>query len=194
MTTARHLRPDEIELLLDGEEGFGVQPLQAHVRSCASCRAELEAAREVLLAIDDLPHFAPSAGFADKVMLQVQVFEPWHVAARNAVLRFVPESRPARVATAVGAAASATVVVGGGWWVLNRADLALLLAESGLTELRTAVGAAGRDVLTTVLGTGGVDALVAGGPLVATGIAAGFAAMVGGGVLGLRALTTARRR
>ena len=35
----RHLRPDEIDLLLDGEDGFGVAPLRAHVESCSSCQA-----------------------------------------------------------------------------------------------------------------------------------------------------------
>ena len=89
----RHLRPDEFELLLDGEEGFGVAPLRAHVRSCTSCQAELEEARELMVALDTLPDFAPSAGFSDRVMSQVQVFEPWHAAALTTARQFVPKTR-----------------------------------------------------------------------------------------------------
>ena len=33
----RHLLPDEIDLLVDGEAGFGGAPLKAHVRGCAEC-------------------------------------------------------------------------------------------------------------------------------------------------------------
>ena len=36
----RHLLPDEIDLLLDDEVGFGVAPLKAHIRDCADCRAQ----------------------------------------------------------------------------------------------------------------------------------------------------------
>ena len=84
----RHLRSDEIDLLLDGEEGFGVTPLRAHVRSCIQCRMDLDRAREVVLLLDGLPDFAPSTAFADKVMSQVQVFEPWHAAALNTASKF----------------------------------------------------------------------------------------------------------
>ena len=94
----RHLRPDEIELLLDGEEGFGVAPLWAHVGSCASCEHSLDVARELMVALDTLPDFAPSAAFADRVMSQVQVFEPWHAAAWHAIQPYVPATRPARMA------------------------------------------------------------------------------------------------
>ena len=96
----RHLLPTEIDLLLDDEEGFGVAPLKAHVRSCPDCMARLEDARLVTDAIEELPHFAPSFSFTDTVMAQVPVFVPWHVAARDtvrsAVRQWVPDSRPAR--------------------------------------------------------------------------------------------------
>ena len=41
----RHLLPEEIDQLLDGEVGFGTTPLKQHVRTCAECRAELDSAR-----------------------------------------------------------------------------------------------------------------------------------------------------
>jgi hypothetical protein len=130
----RHLRPDEIELLLDGEEGFGVAPLRAHVRQCASCDAELDKARELMVALDSLPDFAPSPAFADRVMSQVQVFEPWHAAARSTR----PSSsslatRPARMAAGAGVAVSAAgLLAAAGTWAVARADIALLMTQMGL--------------------------------------------------------------
>ena len=92
----RHLLPDEIDQLLDGEAGFGVAPLLAHVENCPTCRADLAEARQVVSALERMPHFAPSPLFRDRVMTQVQVFEPWHVSALDTAKRWLPASRPAR--------------------------------------------------------------------------------------------------
>src|SRR5436305_4371278 len=109
----RHLLPDEIDLLLDDEVGFGVAPLKAHIRDCADCRARVDEARFVVEALEDIPHFAPSHRFADRVLAQVPVFVPWHVTARDTVARWLPQSRPGRVAVAalVTSAASVFTVV-----------------------------------------------------------------------------------
>jgi hypothetical protein len=126
----RHLLPNEIDLLLDGDAGFGQQPLRAHVRECADCRAELEAARELVLELEHLPHFVPSVQFADRVMAQVQVFEPWHVAARDSVRRWLPQSRPLQVMGAAMAASVAFVLSIGTLWILGRADLLLFVTQT----------------------------------------------------------------
>ena len=189
----RHLRPDEIELLLDGEEGFGVAPLRAHVRQCAACDAELERARELMVALDALPDFVPSSAFADRVMSQVQVFEPWHAAALSSVRRFVPATRPARIAAGVGAALSAGVLTASATWAVARADIAFLLAQVGLERFRDQLSAASSDLAATVLGQPGVDALQNGSPEVAAIAVGGFVAVVGLGVVGLRALAGATR-
>lgn len=188
----RHLRPDEIDLLLDTEVGFGVQPLRAHVKDCAFCRAELEQARLFVMVLEDMPHFAPSSGFADRVMSQVQVFEPWHVAARNSVMRFVPNTAPARAAAALAAAASATVVVSGSIWAVNRADMGLLLANVGLENARSSANAAASDLIMAAVGQVGLEAWAAGGPMVVVTAGAGFLMAAGVCVAGLRALTSAR--
>ncbi len=190
----RHLRPDEIDLLLDPEVGFGVQPLRAHVRDCPACQAELDRAQEMIFVLEDIPHFTPSANFADRVMLQVQVFEPWHVAARNSVLRLVPASRPARVAAGVGLAASAGIMVTGASWALNQADIGVLVANVGLERARTAASAAASDIVLAAVGQSGLEAWAAGGPMVAVAAGVGFVAAAGAVVTGLRALTTPRQR
>ena len=48
----RHLLPDEIDHLLDGEAGFGVAPLMGHVEACSACRAELAEARQIVSALE----------------------------------------------------------------------------------------------------------------------------------------------
>lgn len=192
--TDRHLRPDEFELLLDGEEGFGVAPLRAHVHSCVACQRELASARELQLALDTLPDFAPSAGFADRVMSQVQVFEPWHAAAGRTVERYLPASRPARLAAGVGAAAAAGLTTAGATWVLARADMGIVLATLGLERFREQLLAAANDVATTVLGQPGLDALRASTPEAMALTLGGFVAAAGLGVVGIRALAAASRR
>ena len=190
----KHLRPDEFDLLLDSGEGFGVAPLRAHVRSCASCAVELERASQVLSMLDSLPDFSPRAGFAERVMSEVQVFEPWHAAAMGTVRKFVPATHSGRVAAGVGAALSAGVLTAAATWTVARADIGVLLAQVGLERFRDQAGAAFSDLFATVLGPHGIAALQSGSPELAALTAGGFVAVVGLGVTGLRALATASSR
>ena len=190
----RHLRSDEIELLLDGEEGFGIAPLRAHVKSCIACRRELESARELMVALDSLPDFAPSVNFSDRVMSQVQVFEPWHAAATRTVEQFVPATRPARIAAGFGAAITAGLATAGATWVVARADMAFILTQLGAEGVRDQIVAASNDVASTVLGQPGIAAMQSGSPEMAAIAVGGFVAIVGMGVVGLRVLATASRR
>jgi hypothetical protein len=48
-----------------------------------TCRTELEAQQRLVGSLEKLPHFTTSPLFAYRVMREVQVFEPWHVAAMN---------------------------------------------------------------------------------------------------------------
>ena len=190
----RHLRSDEIELLLDGEEGFGVAPLRAHVKSCISCGRELASAQKLMVALDSLPDFTPSINFSERVMSQVQVFEPWHAAATRTVERFVPATRPARIAAGFGAAITAGLATAGATWFVARADMAFILTQLGAEGVRDQIVAASNDVASTVLGQPGIAAMQSGSPVIAAVAAGGFVAIVGMGVVGLRALATASRR
>jgi hypothetical protein len=147
-----------------------------------------------MVALDALPDFAPSKVFTDRVMSQVQVFEPWHAAALSSVRRFVPATRPARVAAGVGAAISAGVLATTATWAVARADIGLLLAQVGLERFRDQLAAASNDLVTTVLGQPGIEALQQGSPEVAAVAVGGFVAVVGLGVVGLRALAGANRK
>lgn len=138
----RHLLPDEIDLLVDGDVGFGVAPLRAHVRQCAECRARIDEALEVVNALEEMPHLAPSSLFADRVMSQVQVFQPWHVAARDTAIRFVPRSLPARIAAGAVGVVAASVLGVVSLWIGSR--LGMLTFLSGTAFQR------GREIATTV--------------------------------------------
>lgn len=190
----RHLRSDEIELLLDGEEGFGVAPLRAHAKSCISCGQELMSARKLMVALDSLPDFAPSINFSERVMSQVQVFEPWHAAVTRTVKHFVPATRPARIAAGFGAAITAGLATAGATWGIARADMALILTQLGAEGVRDQIVAASNDVASTVLGQPGISAMHSGSPAIAAIAAGGFVIIVGMGLVGLRALATASRR
>jgi hypothetical protein len=190
----RHLLPDEIDQLLDGEAGFGVAPLQAHVESCAACRAELADARQVVSALERLPHLAPSPLFADRVMSQVQVFEPWHVAALDSVKQWVPSSRSARLVGVGATSVFALVVSVAAVWMAVRLDAFLFFFDLAGQRARSALFDAVGGAIANTFGNAAVDALRAGGMTAAVGIT-GFLALVALAALGLRTIfATARRR
>ena len=190
----RHLLPDEIDQLIDGEAGFGLAPLMAHVDVCTKCRAELAQARQVVSALERLPHLAPSPRFSDRVMAQVQVFEPWHVAALDTVRQWVPSSRPARLVGVAATAVFALIVSVVAVWIAVRFDAFLFFFDLAGQRARAALFDAVGGAIADTFGAVAVDALRAGGMTAAIGVT-GFLALVVLAAVGLRALVaTARRR
>jgi len=190
----RHLLPDEIDQLLDGEAGFGLAPLHAHVENCGTCRAELTAARQVVNALERLPHLSPSPLFSERVMSQVQVFEPWHVSALDEAKRWLPASRPARAIGLAATSAVALVVSIGAVWMAVRLDAFIFFFDLAGQRARTAVFDSVGGAIANTFGVAAVDALRAGGVTAAVGVT-GFLVLVVMAALGLRALVaTARRR
>lgn len=182
----RHLLPHELDLLVDGDAGFGVAPLRAHVESCDDCRGRLAELQAVAAELDALPHFAPRHGFADRVMMQVQVIEPWHVALANQARAIVPESTPMRVLAAAGAGLAATTISGSAVYLAFRADLLAwsygVALERGTAGLWAALAATARDVITARADAG------------ALGLGAAALAMTTvGAVLAFRRLAAAAR-
>lgn len=190
----RHLLPDEIDQLLDGEAGFGLAPLHAHVEHCVTCRAELTAARQVVNALERLPHLSPSPLFSERVMSEVQVFEPWHVSALDEAKRWLPASRPARAIGLAATSAVALVVSIGAVWMAVRLEAFIFFFDLAGQRARTAVFDSVGGAIANTFGVAAVDALRAGGVTAAVGVT-GFLVLVVMAALGLRALVaTARRR
>lgn len=187
----RHLTPQELDLLVDGEEGFGIAPLAAHIDECVTCRTELEEREQLVTTLEQMPHFTPSPLFAYRVMREVQVFEPWHVAAMNSVKRFVPQSRAARVLAAGLAAIVATTLTAGTVWMASRLDAVAFLAGVGLERIRGVGSEAASGFVSSALGPTG--SALSGDTGIAVA-AAGFLAAVAISAFGLRAIAAASRR
>ena len=66
----QHLNPDEIELW-----ALGLLPAARalHLAECAACLTAAERERKLFRELVQLERFAPSAGFAEKVMAQVRI-------------------------------------------------------------------------------------------------------------------------
>jgi hypothetical protein len=170
------------------------------VRSCVDCQSRLEEARFVTDALEELPHFAPSHDFADRVMAQVPVYIPWHVAARDlvrdAAQRWMPRSRPARLAVLGSVGTVAAVLTIAILWVTTQTDFLIFATGIASTQLRELVVGAGRNALTSLLGAETL-ALVARSGLVGLSLlVAGFLVVAAGATFGLRAiaLNSSRRR
>jgi hypothetical protein len=190
----RHLLPDEIDLLLDDEVGFGVNPLRTHIRECAECRAQVEDARLVVGVLEDLPHFAPSHDFASRVMAQVPVFVPWHVSARQTVAQFIPQSRSAQIALGALATSVASLVTVMILWISTQTDVLVVASGAAGGQVKGLVYDAGRMVLATVFGDQMFAIIQSTGRLGIAAALLGLAAATGGSIAGLRALATASSR
>lgn len=189
----RHLLPNEIDLLVDGEGGFGLAPLRAHVRDCSTCRAELDEARQIADGLEELPHFAPRVGLADRIMAQVPVFVPWHVAARDSFARWIPEARPLRVAALTMGTALASVLTIATLWLITQGDLLALVAGLAGERVRGLVGDASRELAAALLGEQFLVLLQQTG-MIGAGLAAlGFITAAVVAVAGLRALASSSR-
>lgn len=100
-----HLAPDDVDALLHDEPGAAVAQ---HLEHCADCRLLLRDQRRVAESIEALPLFAPSDEFADQVMFQVAVPDPFAMRSMATVRHRLLGNPRARAM----AAASLIVMVG----------------------------------------------------------------------------------
>ena len=186
----RHLLPNEIDLLVDGEAGFGVALLRAHIDECGSCRERLDDARVVVDAIESLPHFYPDSRLADRVMLHVPVFVPAHIAARDSVARWLPRAGPARMAAAAIFTSAAGLLSLSLIWLAAQGDAAVFVTELLGDRLRGVVVGAATDLVLSLLGESGLGAIQNAGVMGVSLLLAGFLLSAIGTVAGIRRLAT----
>jgi anti-sigma factor RsiW len=79
-----HLSPDDIDRWLDGTLPA---PQAGHLDACQECLELVRAEREMAEQIALLPMMAPTAGFADRVMLSVHVPDPFAIRSMGAARR-----------------------------------------------------------------------------------------------------------
>ena len=142
--------------------------------------------------LETLPEMTPRFGFADRVMHEVHVFEPWHVAIRTSVAGWVPSSPVARIAAGAAFTGAATLVTGAAAWSWAHRDATVFVgglvterAREGLFASLTATAQALVGPLGHSVGSGLPLVAVAGATLL-TGAGLGF--------LGLRAVAARARR
>lgn len=189
----RHLLPNEIDLLLDQETGFGVQPLREHVRGCPDCRARLADAKAVVDALDAVPLLSPRYGLADRVMSEVPVFVPWHVAARDAVLRWMPQSPASRALAAALVAVAGSLITGLTLFIASRGEMLAMFTGLVGERARGAVTDAAGDVVVSLFGPQVVAAVQQVGPIGVAIAAGGFLVASLATVFGLRLIATSSR-
>jgi hypothetical protein len=194
----RHLLPDEIDQLLDGETGFGVAPLQAHLRDCEQCQAAFEEQREVVEALEHLPRLAPSPEFAGRVMAQVQIYEPWHVAARDSVVSWVrplaPRSQPVRLAVGAAALSLAGLVSLASIWLIAHADATLFFAGLVRTTFVRGLATTGASIVQALLGRSASQALAGNTTAVIVASISLYIVVFLAAAFALRAAAVSRRR
>lgn len=189
----RHLLPNEIDLLLDEESGFGVQPLREHLRACEACTARVAEARAVVVALSEVPLLSPRLGLADRVMSQVPVFVPWHVSARDTVMRWVPTQPAARALAATIVAVAGSLITGLTLWIATRGDL--LSAFTGLVgdRVTSTVSDAAGDAVVSLFGPQVILAVQQLGPVGIALLTGGFVVASIATVFGLKLIATSSR-
>jgi len=95
-----HLAPDVLHDFLDGQlAARQAHKIEEHLRACSSCTSEADAWISVLQRLDGVERFAPSEGFAARVMTEVVMPDHIPLAARirGRVVGVFGASRPEHV-------------------------------------------------------------------------------------------------
>ncbi len=123
MTRSRqHLTPDEIDALLFGES---TPSLFQHARDCDACARAVAEQRAVIRALESLREFSPSEDFADQVMFQIAVPDPFAIRSiASAPGRLLVTARSRAVAASVGVLLVGAMAASIIWTALNREVLA----------------------------------------------------------------------
>lgn len=110
-----------VEKALDAAD-FAV--VDSHLNGCPQCQSEVAEWRSLFTMLATLPQYAPQPDFANRVMAQVRLADPWHVrvAARvsNRVQVFVPKTTRGWAAAAALLALPAMLFVTLAYWLLSK--------------------------------------------------------------------------
>lgn len=114
-----HLTESALEQLADGLlAGEERNKADAHVEDCDLCAARLEASRALIEALSTLPRFAPSPGFADLVMANIEV-TPRASPVFAWIRHWTPETRRGWTLLIAALLAPMLPLLGIGIWVAN---------------------------------------------------------------------------
>lgn len=114
-----HLSPDDVELWLSGTLDAA---RTRHLDLCPECFDRAQAEREIVEQLTALPLMAPSPGFADRVMSQVRVADPF--ALRSIRQRIFASRRSMAVAASLALALVGSMAASVAWTLANQDVLA----------------------------------------------------------------------
>lgn len=125
-----HLSEGTMEQLVEGNlPDAELREATAHLQGCARCAAELDAYRALDAMLADLPRFAPSAEFGDRVMARVRV-APQPSPVWGWLQRWAPSTRRGWVLLGTALAAPAAPLVALVVWLLSEP----LISAAGLGQ------------------------------------------------------------
>ena len=110
-----HLTPDDVELWLTGT--LDIERTR-HLEWCPECFDRAQAEREIVEQLAALPLMAPSAGFADRVMAQVTVADPF--ALRSLRQRIFATRRSMAIAAGLALAVVGSMAASVAWSLANQ--------------------------------------------------------------------------
>lgn len=116
-----HPTPDLLESYVEGALDDSERVvIESHLVMCTRCQAEVDEWKALFTALSSLPRFAPSPGFADRVMAGVMVKRPFSVRVLELLRRLIPTGTVGWLL--VTAVLALPVVVTGGLltWLLSR--------------------------------------------------------------------------
>ena len=145
-------------------------------------------------ALEMVPHYAPDTRLADRVMSQVPMFVPVHIAARDSVAQWIPQAGVARTAAAAVLASTAALLTLGMVWLATQGDAAVFITGLLGDRVRSAVLGAARDLAVALLGEPALAAIRMTGTVGVGLLLAGFLVTAFGTVAGIRRLAVAGRR
>lgn len=191
-----HLTPSDIDLVLDDDGSPDVAPLRAHADACAHCRRLVEEERAVLSLLELVPHKGPGAGFADRVLTQVQVdaFEPWHVTFRQTAASFLPQSPLARSAAVMATLVGGVAIAVGLLWLALRADAAMVVLRVLVERGAQISSLLLLELVGTLAGPAAASALASAGIGTVLLATAGTLALLAATAAGFNAIASAARR
>ncbi|MBI2795947.1 MAG: hypothetical protein HYX65_04490 [Gemmatimonadetes bacterium] len=186
--TDAHLTPADLELLVDDDTVPAAVALLSHVAACEPCRTALEEARFVAEMLSTAPHLKPPREFTDKVMTQVQVTEPWYMAAAGVLRAMWPDRGAGRTIMAAAGVLAGLVTTVGVLALAMRSDEAAMLGSMVGDRWRETLAEQASGVVGTAFGSAALDMLRERGWMAVAVALPAFLAMSGVALAGLRAV------
>jgi hypothetical protein len=94
--------------------------VESHLLGCSQCQSDVEEWRALFVALSGLPRFAPSSGFANRVIAGLALPDPWYARLGSYLQRLVPRTTKGWALASACFALPLTLTAGLLWWLLSK--------------------------------------------------------------------------